>query len=90
MEYSLEAYKEAFRRIGFEECSDGSFEDGYEKIALFVNRAGTPTHAARQIDEGKWSSKLGKSFDIAHELRALTGSEYGSIAVFMKRPKEGE
>ncbi|MCI0637958.1 MAG: hypothetical protein L0Y72_23715 [Gemmataceae bacterium] len=40
-----------------------------------------PTHAARQLPTGRWSSKLGPSEDIEHDLHALEGEIYGTIAL---------
>ena len=70
-------------------CGNGSLEDGYEKVAIYA-RDGELTHAARQLRDGRWTSKLGKYEDIEHDsLEALYGDgygEYGSVAVFMVRP----
>ena len=69
-------------------CSDSSLEAGYEKIAIYV-KDGIPTHAARQLGDGRWTSKLGKYEDIEHDsLDALNGDgygEYGRVALFMSR-----
>jgi len=45
------------------------------------------THAARQLDDGTWTSKLGSLEDITHELQALEGADYGHVVLFMKREK---
>jgi hypothetical protein len=57
-----------------------------EKVALFADPAGIPTHAARQLASGQWTSKLGQAEDIEHELRALEGEIYGVVALILKRP----
>jgi hypothetical protein len=45
------------------------------------------THAARQLDNGKWTSKLGQLEDIEHEsLEALSGAVYGSVVQVLKKP----
>lgn len=85
-EYSLAAYKEAFATLGYEECDSDAHEENVEKIAIFVNQAGVPTHAARLKDNGHWTSKCGKSEDIEHDLEGLTGNIYGNVAAIMKRP----
>lgn len=61
-------------------------EQGYEKVALYVDHDGKPTHAARQLPTGRWTSKLGKIEDIEHELEGIAGSVYGSVAKILKRP----
>lgn len=64
---------ELFLAAGYELCGDGSLEDRYEKIAIYA-KDGEPTHAARQLGDGRWTSKLGKYEDIEHDsLDALYG-----------------
>lgn len=53
---------------------------------LFADLAGMPTHAARQLHSGAWTSKLGNAEDIEHELHALEGEIYGTVVVIMNRP----
>jgi hypothetical protein len=83
---TLEAFREAFATLGYAVCADEQPELGFEKIALFANDQGVPKHAARQLRDGRWTSKLGKMEDIAHALHDLTGMVYGSVVLFMKRP----
>jgi hypothetical protein len=60
---------------------------GYEKIAIYTKPDGRPTHAARQIDSDKWTSKMGQLEDIEHDINSLSGDIYGEPLVYMKRPK---
>jgi hypothetical protein len=83
-ERSREAFVAAFVSLGYAACDSEVFEAGYQKIALFENDEG-PTHAARQLPNGRWSSKLGKMEDIEHALHDLEGTVYGSVVLFMKR-----
>ena len=76
----------AFGSIGFTACGNANIEHGYEKVALYVDENGKPTHAARQLSSGRWTSKLGKIQDIEHELDGLTGEVYGVVAQVLKRP----
>lgn len=85
-EESLAAFKAAFTTIGYGECDHESIEPGYEKVAFFASVAGVPTHAARQLASGLWTSKLGQLERIEHELRDLEGDSYGRVAMVMKRP----
>lgn len=86
MECNLEAYKKAYGTLSYAECADGKYEPEYEKVAIYIDREGKPTHAARQLSSGRWTSKLGQHVDIDHEtLEALEGPTYGTVAVFMKR-----
>ncbi len=86
---TLDAFIRAFGTLGYQPCAEASFELRYEKIALYVDVNGAPTHAARQCHNGRWTSKLGDEVDIEHEFDALAGhdqKEYGQIAQIMKRP----
>jgi hypothetical protein len=75
-----------FSSLGYARCGDGSFEAGFEKVAIYVHPVtGRPTHAARQISPGKWASKLGEWFDIEHTVDAVSGGDYGEMSVFLKR-----
>jgi hypothetical protein len=77
---------------GFEPCENGEHQEGFEKIALFVNQAGNVTHAARQVDSKTWTSKLGSLADIEHVLlgsledAGIGSDDYGRVAQFLKRP----
>jgi len=81
---TIETFVDAFRTLGYLPCEDGEFEPGHEKIALYAHR-GVPTHAARQLPDGRWSSKLGRSVDIAHTPDALDGPLYGVAALYLRR-----
>jgi hypothetical protein len=83
---TLEAFRAAFAILGYSVCLSEELEQGFEKVALFANVTGLPTHAARQLPTGHWTSKLGKGEDIEHELHDLEGDLYGRVAVVMKRP----
>jgi hypothetical protein len=49
----------------YEQCDDGTPECGYEKIAIYV-RSGEVKHVARQLPDGRWTSKLGPGYLIEH------------------------
>ncbi len=85
-EETLDAFRAAFAVQGYSECDSSTLEPGQEKIALFADSSGCPTHAARQLANGRWTSKLVEREDIEHELSDLEGEVYGSVACFMKRP----
>jgi hypothetical protein len=66
-------------------------EAGFEKIAIYVDGDGVPTHAARQLSDGAWTSKLGEWEDIRHlTLEAMEddglGLGYGKVSLILKRP----
>lgn len=80
-------FEEAFASIGYEVCSNGDLEPGYEKVALYVDRNGTPRHAARQAGDGAWLSKLGPDIDIRHmDVDGVSGDRYGRPVRYMRRP----
>jgi hypothetical protein len=81
---SLSAFQEAFASQGYSVCQSADLEAGYDKIAVFAHDA-IPTHAARQLPSGRWTSKLGLLEDIEHDLSDLEGHAYGHIAFVMKR-----
>lgn len=87
-QWSLEAFLIAYRKLGFEVCDSPHQEEETTKIAIFADHDGRPTHGARQLPNGRWTSKLGKEQDIEHELQALEGSLYGDVAVILKRSGE--
>lgn len=87
--YSLDAYMEAFGTRHYVACVDGSLELGIEKLAIYWSPiADEFRHVARQLADGRWTSKLGEAKDIAHvTLEALNGDHYGEPIRFMQRPR---
>ena len=51
-------------------CDTSDPEPGLEKVAVFADETG-PTHAARQLADGMWTSRLGRSEDTEHVLEAM-------------------
>jgi len=84
---TIENFVSAFETKGFKTCKHSGYENGFEKIAIYVDDNGHPKHAARLLPTGVWTSKLGDDEDIEHiTLRCLEGREYGRARVFLKRP----
>jgi hypothetical protein len=86
---TLEAFRAAFATLGYSSCAGEEHEAAFEKIALFAGPQGIPTHAARQLANGRWTSKLGRAEDIEHELHDLEGDIYGTVVLIMRRPIPG-
>jgi hypothetical protein len=82
---TVEAFLAAFRTRGYEPCATAEREPGWQKIALYA-LDGIPTHAARQLPDGRWTSKLGPAEDIEHDLEALVGPLYGTVIQVLRRP----
>jgi hypothetical protein len=83
-ELTLEAFIQAFTTLGYLHCDSSSFDRRFEKIAIYV-KDHEPCHAARQLPDGRWSSKLGTWECITHELDALEGDAYGRVVCLMSR-----
>lgn len=95
-EETVDSFIQAYAVMGYHVCSSQNREPelGFQKIALYVDEDGVPTHAARQLATGEWTSKLGRAEDIAHRtLEALESGVdktlgYGSASLILKRPKK--
>lgn len=90
---TLENFIQAFEWKGYKRgCKNGKFKKGIEKVAIFVNPSTrVPTHAARQLESGVWTSKCGMLEDIQHEtLDVVEGKMYGKVAVFLHRRRDGK
>ena len=85
-EETLIAFEQAFAGLVFAHGDHHDLEEGTDKIAIFA-KGGKPTHAARQLPNGQWTSKLGLAEDMEHELHALEGEIYGKVALIMKRTR---
>jgi len=84
-EVTLASLTMLFQRLGYRPGADETLEAGCEKIAIYADFSGAPTHVARQLANGKWTSKIGTLEDIEHDLEGLTLSDYGTVAQIMKR-----
>jgi hypothetical protein len=89
-EETIGAFVQAYETLGYKLCADGSLQEGQEKIAIFgVGQEGSevPTHAARQLESGEWTSKLGPNEDISHKgVEDVRGPIYGKVMCYMSRP----
>lgn len=90
-EVARDAFIQAYGTIGYAVCDSGEVEVGYEKIAIY-EKNGVPTHAAKQLGDGRWKSKLGHWEDIEHKtvqaVQTFNGiGLYGEVAFYMKRKR---
>jgi len=89
---TIDEFVEVFALFGYEPSNSEIYEAGFEKIAIYV-RNGEPQHAARQLANGRWTSKLGAGIDIIHDKLGDFPSSapygpctaYGGAQYFMKR-----
>ena len=89
-DFGVGALEKAFRSLGYEACPDESLEAGFDKVAIY-GFGFFYTHAARQLANGKWTSKLGKAEDIEHDSPDdVAGGIYGEVVQFMRRPRPGD
>jgi hypothetical protein len=89
-EISVDAVIRAFEFLGYEETTGDTLESAYEKVAIFADADGEPTHAARQLENGGWTSKLGNYEDIEHDrLSELEGPKpcYGKVVRLLRRSR---
>jgi hypothetical protein len=70
---------------GYEPCDSGDHEEGYEKLALYVNEGNEFSHVAREKRNGIWTSKLGIHDDIEHLSASVLEADYGKIERFLRR-----
>lgn len=83
----VSSFVKVFQSFGFEQCENDKYEEGFTKVALYVYADSTTcSHAARQMRDGTWTSKLGTSNDIKHSKpQSISGPFYGNVYCFMKR-----
>jgi hypothetical protein len=83
-DYKVTSLVIAYQSVGFEICADGSLEAGIEKIAIYAD-GGIYEHAARQLETGKWTSKMGKAEQIEHDApENLEGPAYGQVVMYTR------
>lgn len=84
-DYKVTSLIVAFESVGYAVCADGALEDGVEKVAIFADGP-EYMHAARQLQTGKWTSKMGPDEQIEHDTpNDLAGPAYGDVTTYMKR-----
>jgi hypothetical protein len=86
------AFFQAYGTLGYKPCFSCELEYGVEKIAIYAIRDAdgteTPTHAAIQLTNGRWSSKLGDFEDISHvKPEDVTGPLYGHKIYYLSRSR---
>lgn len=108
-EATVACFVKTFRWLGYRVCTNSRLQFAYEKVALYAIhrsrrpltppnrwqdlRDWEPTHMARQLPDGTWTSKCGGNEDITHfTLDALESygplwlrDEYGCPVVYMRR-----
>jgi len=79
MNEDKKSFDEFYAYHGYNICNmDFRYNPNYSKIALY-GKDNNPKHAAKQIDEIWWESKIGQSEIIRHKLFDLEGFKYGDV-----------
>lgn len=90
-EETVNAFVQAYGTLGYRLTLNGAPEAGIQKLALYgKGRLGaeTPTHAALQLEGGRWTSKLGTLEDIEHDTaQDVEGPLYGNVICYFARPR---
>ena len=85
----ISEFIEVFESMGYSICASADREEGCEKVAIYANKDNQPTHMARQLPSGLWTSKCGRGGpDISHAIEGLEGDIYGDVKVILKRSVE--
>lgn len=88
-EWTLNAIRKIFKYHDYVECDSHDLEEGFEKVVFYIDDTGQPGHFARQLPDGKWTSKLGDLNDIEHDtLESLICDEYGKPGLAFKRKRQ--
>lgn len=98
---NVDDFGQLFALFGYERCATEIYEVGYEKIALYApTEDAPPEHAARQLPDGRWASKLGgRGIDGEHDHLADWPQEspyreacrtYGGARYFFRRRRGGK
>lgn len=81
----LKAVLAMYSSFGYSICSSGEIETGFQKVAIYV-KDGQPKHAAKQLTNGRWASKIGPHVDFEHPLDPLNGGWYGNVEYILRKP----
>lgn len=74
-----------FTELGYVVCEDANLEEGFDKVAIYAKGLFWK-HAARQLADGRWTSKLGSYEDIDHLTpEVLAGDFYGGVHCIMRK-----
>ena len=88
-ENTREAVIKVFEMHGYTNCDSGELEPGYEKVAIYERSDTGIEHAARQLQDGEWTSKIGEWEDIRHRTpQSVECEDYGKVVQIMKRPRK--
>jgi hypothetical protein len=86
LEYTVDRYVALFEYRGYERCAGGEHIVGKDKIVIYADSHGIFEHVAKQLPNGKWTSKIDIREDITHDTpHALSDGGYGKPVVYMEK-----
>ncbi len=87
---TLANFQRFFELAGFQVAQNGLLVPGVEKIALYC-KDGLVNHAARQLPDGMWTSKMGPGADGSHPVdEAEFVRLFGNVALYLQRHRTGQ
>lgn len=83
----IDCLVKVFEFQGYKKCDSFEHEDGYRKVTLYYNEETKEwTHAARELRNGCWTSKLGEYIDIQHGTpNTIENDDYGVVYCCMRK-----
>lgn len=88
---TVQGFLLAYGTLRFSLCFDGTLEAGIQKLAIYGKGqvgAEVPTHASLQLENGQWTSKIGRFEDIDHTTASVVdGPIYGHVICYLARPR---
>jgi len=84
-EETIDSFIKLFEKFGYSICDNGDYEVEFEKVAIYGTSESIPTHAARQLPDGTWTSKLGQNVDVSHSIFSMSDGDYGNVLIYLKR-----
>ena len=81
------SYVALLDQAGYTACQGAEVEAGFEKVALYRRQDGDFGHMARQLPDGRWTSKMGPAVDVRHDtVLDVQSLVYGVLFGYYRRP----
>ena len=87
-ELSIESFELLYTYKGFKKLNylDISYDPNFIKVAIYT-KDNIPTHAAIQINDLWWESKIGRLGIIRHDIFEIENVVYGEVTQIYRKPK---
>lgn len=84
---SIDTFVDFYQLCGYTKCASAILEHGFEKVILY-HVAGRVAHAALQLVDGTWTSKIGDLADIMHVTpEVVESNQNGRPAIVLRRKR---